>query len=328
MSGFAIFSGLILQAQLKATLQNGPVTATTKKNIPFVKYMGNNRKGVKEVVYLQKDDWLVVMAESSNSPVGIDIVDRQSRKTVKTIESTERHTTWVKSWRSVLTFQAPSTDSFDVLCNARIPETSVEDDMIGSDPDTVFANYNIARLKSSWQPADTNWGLRQRLNYLACNWTAGFRTVSKVYDKEKAAKEGKITEYFPESQVAVDDRMQCSIFPLSQGQKMVYFMYSQDTTYAAAKAFYDELSQKLKAATDYFKVSDLTSSRRKNELATTYFGIKIPSSQVPPDYFFVESAGKNQVYLPVSLFLYGDKQKARVLVVMGESTSDVYDIGW
>ncbi len=67
--------------------------------------------------------------------------------------------------------------------------------------------------------------------------------------------------------------------------------------------------------------------RRIKELATAYFGIKIPVSQAPPEYFYLENAGKNLVYLRVSLFLFGDKQKAKVLVVMGEAGSDIHDIG-
>ena len=320
---------LALQAQPKAGIKNGPVTAIIKNDVPLLKPLGSTRKYVSHAIYLQKDDWLVVMAQSSDNPVSIDVYDRQSKKYIYSLEDTTKHPLWNKTWRSVIAYRVPRTDSFDVLCNARKKEPLFDDDEFSSsEPDTVFADYSIARLRADWQPSDTNWGMLQRLNYLASNWTAGFRTIAKSYDRDKAAKDGKITEYFPDAQIAIDERLHCSIFPISQGEMLVYYMYSTDTTYAAAKSLYDELAKKLKPLTDYSKISDLSDMRRKNELATTYFGIKIPASQVPPEYFFVESAGKNQVYLPVSLFLFGDKQKAKVLVVMGEASSDIYDIGW
>ena len=320
-----------LQAQPKAGILNGPVSTIIKKEVPLLKPLGKSRKYISQAIYLQKDDWLVVMAQSSGNPVSIDVYDRQIGKYISTIEDTTKHALWGKTWRSVLLFRIPRTDTFDVLCNALKKEPLIphdeDDEYSSSEADTVFVDFSVARLKTSWQPTDTNWGMLQRLNYLASNWTAGFRTVAKSYDKEKAAKEGKITEYFPDAQIAIDDRLHCSIFPLGYGRKLVYYMYSTDTTYAAAKSLYDELGKKLKPLTDYSKISDMSGFRRVNELATTYFGIKIPESQAPPEYFYLEKAGKNQVYLPVSLFLYGNKQKAKVLVVMGEADSDIYDIG-
>jgi hypothetical protein len=274
----------------------------------------------------------VVMAQSSGNPVSIDVYDRQIGKYISTIEDTTKHAIWAKTWRSVLLFRIPRTDSFDVLCNALKKEPLIphddDDEYSSSVADTVFVDFSVARLNTSWRPADTSWGMLQRLNYLASNWTAGFRTVAKSYDKEKAAKEGKITEYFPDAQIAIDSRLQSSIIPLGYGNKLVYFMYTADTTYAAAKSLYDELSKKLKPLTDYSKITDMSGYHRINELATTYFGLKIPESQVPPEYFYLHKAGKNQVYLPVTLFLHGDKKKAKVLVVMGEADSDIYDIGF
>jgi hypothetical protein len=322
-----LITGIALQAQPKAGILNGPVTAINKEEVPLLKPLGSTRKYISQAIYLQKDDWLVVMAQSSGNPVSIDVYDRQSKKYIYSLEDTAKHPLWQKNWRSVLAVRIPRSDSFDVLCSAR-NTVSEFDDESSSDTDTVFADFSVARLNTSWQPSDTNWGMLQRLNYLASHWTAGFRTVSKTYDKDKAARDGKITQYFPEAQIAVDERLGSSIFPLAQGQKLVYFMYSTDTSYAAAKSLYDDLSKKLKQYTDYSKISDLSDMRRKNELATTYFGIKIPARQAPPEYSFLEAAGKNMVFLPVSLFLFGDKQKAKVLVVMGEAGSDVYDIGW
>lgn len=320
---------LALQAQPKAGIQYGPVTTIIKNNVPLLNSLGTTRKYVSQAIYLQKDDWLVVMAQSSDNPVSIDVYDRQSKKYIHSMEDTVQHDDWDKTWRSIIAYRIPRTDSFDVLCNARKKVPLFADDEFSSSvADTVFADFSIARLRADWLPSDTNWGMRQRLNYLASNWTAGFRTISNSYDKDKAAKDGRITEYFPDVQIAIDDRLHSSIFPFSRGQKLVYFMYSTDTTYAVAKSLYDELSKKLKVLTDYSHISDLSDMRRVNELATTYFGIKIPASQVPPEYFFTESAGKNHVYLPVSLFLFGNKQRAKVLVVMGESDSDIYDIGW
>lgn len=333
----AIYSCLLLlvvvtlRAQTKAGISKGPVTTIIQQEVPLLKSLGSTRKYVSQAVYVKKDDFLVVMARSSDNPISVDIYDRQSKKYIYSLEDSSKHDLWTKRYRTVLAVQMPRSDSFDVLCSAKRDPSDYEDEgdeFSSAVGDTMFADISVARLNTAWQPSDTNWGMIQRLNYLASHWTAGFRTVAKSYDKDKAAKEGKITEYFPEAQIAIDERMQCSIFPLSSGQQMVYFMYSNDTTYAAAKALYDELSRKLKPITDYAKVSDLSSMRRKNELATTYFGIKIPASKAPPEYFFLESAGKNQVYLPVSLFLFGDKQKAKVLVVMGEAGSDIYDIGW
>ncbi len=327
-----LLTSLASQAQPKAGILNGPVSTIIKKEVPLLKPLGKSRKYISQAVYLQKDDWLVVMAQSSGNPVSIDVYDRQIGKYISTIEDTTKHALWGKTWRSVLLFRIPRTDSFDVLCNALKKEPLIphdeDDEYSSSRADTVFVDFSVARLNTSWQPADSNWGMLQRLNYLASNWTAGFRTVAKSYDKERAAKEGKISEYFPDLQIAVDRRLQSSIIPIGQGRKLVYYMYSADTTYAAAKSFYDELGKKLKPLTDYSKVTDMSGYHRVNELATTYFGIKIPASQVPPEYFLPEKAGKNQVYLPVSLFLYGNKQKAKVLVVMGETGSDIYDIGF
>lgn len=317
-----------LRAQTKAGILNGPVTTSIQKDVPLLKSLGSTRKYVNQAVYVKKDDWLVVMAQSSDNPVSVDVYDRQTKKYIFSLEDTAKHDLWYRRYRTVLAVQMPRTDSFDVLCSARRKGSLDEDEFSSSEEDTMFADFSVARLNAGWQPSDTNWGMVQRLNYLASHWTAGFRTVAKTYDKDKAAKDGKITEYFPDDQIAIDDRLRCSIFPLSYGKQFAYFMYSTDTTYAAAKALYDELSRKLKPITDYAKVSDLSSMRRVKELATTYFGIRIPSAKVPPEYSFLESAGKNQVYLPVSLFLFGDKQKARVIVVMGEAGSDVYDIGW
>lgn len=324
-----LFVVITMQAQSKAGIANGPVTTIIQKEVPLLKPLGSTRKYVSQAIYLKKDDWLVVMAQSSGNPVSVDVYDRQSKKYIYSLEDTTRHALWSNTWRTVLAVKVPRTDSFDVLCNARNKESLFDDDEFSSSSaDTVFADFSIARLNAAWQPSDTSWGMLQRLNYLASHWTAGFRTVAKSYDKDKAARDGKITEYFPEDQIAIDSRLHCSIFPLSRGQQLVYFMYSNDTSYAAAKALYDELSRKLKLITDYAKISDLSSMRRAKELATTYFGIKIPESKIPPEYSFLEAAGKKQVYLPVSLFLFGDKQKAKVLVVMGEAGSDVYDIGW
>lgn len=327
-----LMTSVALQAQPKAGILNGPVSTIIKKDVPLLKPLGKSRKYISQAVYLQKDDWLVVMAQSSGNPVSIDVYDRQIGKYISTIEDTTKHALWGKTWRSVLLFRIPRTDTFDVLCNALKKEPLIphdeDDEYSSSVADTVFVDFSVARLNTSWQPADTNWGMLQRLNYLASNWTAGFRTVAKTYDKERAAKEGKITEYFPDLQIAVDRRLQSSIIPLGYDRMLVYFMYTADTTYAAAKSLYDDLAKKLKPLTDYSKVADMSGYHRVNELATTYFGIKIPESQVPPEYFLPEKAGKNQVYLPVSLFLYGNKQKAKVLVVMGETGSDIYDIGF
>ena len=327
-----LMTSVALQAQSKAGILNGPVSTIIKKDVPLLKPLGKSRKYISQAVYLQKDDWLVVMAQSSGNPVSIDVYDRQIGKYISTIEDTTKHALWGKTWRSVLLFRIPRTDTFDVLCNALKKEPLIphdeDDEYSSSVADTVFVDFSVARLNTSWQPADTNWGMLQRLNYLASNWTAGFRTVAKTYDKERAAKEGKITEYFPDLQIAVDRRLQSSIIPLGYDRMLVYFMYTADTTYAAAKSLYDDLAKKLKPLTDYSKVADMSGYHRVNELATTYFGIKIPESQVPPEYFLPEKAGKNQVYLPVSLFLYGNKQKAKVLVVMGETGSDIYDIGF
>ncbi len=166
-------------------------------------------------MYVQKGDWLVVMARSSGNPVRIDIYDRQRKKYIYSFEDTAKHNLWAKTWRTVLAVQLTRTDSFDVLCKARETESSNGDDEFSSSvDDTVFADISIARLNSGWQPSDTNWGILQRLNYLASHWTAGFRTVARTYDEEKAARDGKIREYFPEAQVAIDPRLNCSIFPL------------------------------------------------------------------------------------------------------------------
>jgi len=121
--------------------------------------------------------------------------------------------------------------------------------------------------------------------------------------------------------------MNVSLQVLGHNGKLVYFMYTNDEPYSQAKKLYDELYTKLKAATDKASISDLSQMRRVNEMATAYFSLKVPEIKKPIEFYLFGEAGKGFEYLPINLFLYGTKEKAKVLVVLGEPDSDIYDIG-
>ena len=113
-----LLTNLASQAQPKAGILKGPVSTIIKKEVPLLKPLGKSRKYISQAVYLQKDDWLVVMAQSSGNPVSIDVYDRQIGKYISTIEDTTKHALWGKTWRSVSLSRIPRTDSCDVLCIA------------------------------------------------------------------------------------------------------------------------------------------------------------------------------------------------------------------
>lgn len=320
----------------KVDINNGPVTAFTKTNVKPGNRLGDQRLYHNEKVFLKKGDWLVAKAGTRNSrPISIDVYDRSLKKYVKSVEDTVRHELAAHYFRSELAFEATRTDTFDVLFDINYQNEMLEIDKlleaswgtVDGKLDTVAIDFTIAVLNSSWRPKDTSWGFSQRLSYVCNNWTAGFSTIPKTYDEEEWKKSKKITAYYPVDPIALDDEMHVSLQLLSHDSKMVYFMYTEDKPYTEAKKIYDQLSAKLKPLTDKISVSNLSEIARINELATTYFSIKIPEEKKPFEFFLLENAGKGFVYLPVNLFLFGDKQKAKVLVVVGEPGSDIYDIG-
>lgn len=330
-------SGVAANAQIKVNINNGPVQAYSKYNAKPSKRLGKNRLYLQEKVWLRKGDWLVAKAGTRFSrPVSIDVYDRISKKYVSTDEDTVLLSANVYKHRSEVNFQANRTDTFDILFNINYKNELVESDKMVTDSygsysgelDTVSIDYTIAILKNDWQPGDTSWNFQQRLSYICNNWTAGFSTIPKTYDTKELDKYKRILQYYPTNPVSIDNRMGVSLMAFSHGSKLVYFMYSQEVPYAEAKKLYDELAAKLKVATDKFEVSNLSDMKRINELATTYFKLKIPEEKKPFEFFLFGDAGKGFQYLPINLFLYGTKQMAKVLVVVGEPDSDIYDIGW
>lgn len=334
-AAFLILYGSAASAQ-KADILNGPVTAFTKTDVKPANRLGKQRLYHNEKVFLEKGDWLVAKAGSrGNKPVSIDVYDRSLKKYVQSVEDTVRHDLVPHRFRTELVFQAGRTDTFDVLFDINYKQEMVEIDKLAEDSwgtvtgqlDTVAIDFTLAVTDASWQPKDSTWGFSQRLSYICNNWTAGFSTIPKTYDKEEWQKSKTITAYYPLDPVALDDRMGVSLQLLSHNSKLVYFMYTEDKSYAEAKRIYDELSDKLKRITDKATVSDLSEMKRINELATTYFALKIPKEKRPFEFFLFGDAGKEYDHLPVNLFLFGDKQKAKVLIVVGEPDSDIYDLG-
>jgi len=327
--------GVIAGAQLIVNINNGPVQAFSKYDCKPSKRLGKSRLYLNEKVWLKKGDWLVAKAGChSRRPVSIDVYDRVSGKYVSTNEDTVLHTFGLIRYRSELIFQANRTDTFDVLFNINYKNEIVELENEMNDSygfysrslDTASIDYTIAILNQDWQPKDTSWGFQQRLSYICNNWTAGFSTIPKTYDKNELEKYKKILAYYPTNPVPLDNQMAVSLQLLDHGNKLIYFMYSKDEPYVQAKKLYDELFVKLKAATDKYKISNLSDMRRINELATTYFMVKIPYEKKPFEFYLYEDAGKGFRYLPINLFLYGNKQSAKVIVAIGEGSSDVYDI--
>lgn len=323
-------------AAQKVDINNGPVTAFTKMDVKPAKRLGDQRLYHSEKVFLKKGDWLVAKAcTRNNRPVSIDVYDRSLKKYVKSVEdSTVHELNWYR-FRSELAFEAGRTDTFDVLFDINYRNEMVEIDKLleaswgtmSDKLDTVAIDFTVAVLNASWKPKDTSWGFSQRLSYICNNWTAGFSAVPKTYNEEEWKTSKKITAYYPNDPVALYDHMYVSLQLLMHDSQMAYFMYTDDQPYAEAKKLYDELSVKLKSITDKSVVSDLSEMQRVNELATTYFFIKIPEEKRPFEFGFNDDAGKGFKYLPVNLFLYGDKTMAKVLVVVAESSSDIYDIG-
>ncbi len=322
-----LFIAIVASTQ-KATINNGPVNAITKKNFKPSKPLGKTRFYTSETVYLEKGSYIIGKAICKGKPVSIDVYDRVTRKYVKSVEDTTKRE--YKPFRSELYFQVPRTDSFDVLFSVKrdVDPTDKDDWFSTWKEDTTAISFTVATYSPSWQPADTNWGFQQRVSYICNNWTAGFSGIPKKYDEERAKKEGRILEYYPVSPIAIDDRLQTALQVFDKGEDLVYSMFSETLPLAEAKALYNELSGKFRSVMDKTDVKDMKKGQRTNELASTYFSLKVPESRSPFEFFFIEEAGKGYNYLPINLFLFGDKQKAKVLVFVGEESSDVYDIGY
>lgn len=343
-SFFSLLASLIIcqltvcsaDAQTKIDINNGPVKAFSKNNGKPSERLGKTRLFLYESVWLKKGDWLVAKAGSRSKPVSIDVYDRVTKKYVKTDEDTLKHPLNTFHYRSELTFQANRSDTFDVLLSVNYNVDLIElgqresqsYGFLTGSVDTALVDYTIAVLNSQWEPKDTNWSFQQRLSYICNNWTAGFSAIPKVYNKEEFEKSKKVVAYYPVDPIAIDDRLNVSLQVLSNGSTLVYFMYTNDEPFAQAKKMYDELFAKLKAATDKASVSNLSKLRRVNELETSYFQLKIPADKRPFEYLSFFGNEKESQYLPINLFLFGTKQKAKVLVVIGEPDSDIYDIEW
>jgi hypothetical protein len=328
LCSFLFISAISLQAQNKATTNYGPVTAFTKSRIKPKTPLGKTRLIVHEKAFLKKGDWLAAKVKSQVKPAHIDLYDRVQNAYIKTADDSSRHDEWVYKYQTELYFQAPREDTFDIVISIKkkIEPEDFDEGTVWSPGDTTALDYTVGILNSSWQPSDTNWTFQQQLSYLCNHWTAGFNLVHKTFDEDKAKQKGKVTEYFPDLPITIDKRLSPSIQVMDRGQSLVYFMHSQFDTYAKAKQLFDELSAKLKGATDRVNVYDLSKMSRLYEMANSQFSIKIPDTKAPCDYAMIGSAGSGYSYLPVNMVLYGNKQQARVIVTLGAGDSSIFGL--
>jgi hypothetical protein len=266
----------------------------------------------------------------------IYVYDRQAKKYIRAAEDTTRRN---PSYETTLTWVAERSDSFDIMLAGRFDKSIYDEGDSWVDPpkkDTPKLSYTIGILRAAKAEVDPAWDFRKRLSYVANHWTAGFTAMPRTANEEQEKSGKPIREYLPEAPVAVLNEMGVSIQVFGYGYQdkgnahQAYFMFTADEPYAKAKATYDKLVAMLKPITDFVEVknmNDPNSLRRVGELATARFALKVPNHKAPIDYWFLEDAGKGFKKLPISLFLFGDKQKAKVMIVLGEASDDIYDMG-
>lgn len=289
-------------------------------------FFNDEKPYLKETVYLEKGDQLVAYAQSRASRLYILLYDLAAGKYIRASDDSIWQSPY---YRCTLTQVIPRSDSFSIMIAGEADPDANEEGWTRSEVDTPRIDYTItAYRKSADNPAAT-WDLRQRLSYLCNHWTSGFRVMPKLANEEQKKSQKGVREYFPQAPVTILDSMGASLQTLNYGKTLVYFQFTPDLPYTRAKAIYDKLQAQLKGVTDKSEIQTFKDgARRIKELATTYFSLKIPANKVPVDYYLIDDAGKGYKYLPINLFLFGTKEEAKVLVVMGEIGSDIYDIGW
>ncbi len=320
-----LFATFHTAGQGKADISQGPVLSYTKKDqVPGNKFIGDYKLYLKEQVYLEKDDWLVTHAQNRDSRLYVMLFDKKNGKYLQVADDSLYQPPY---WRCTLSYIIPRTDTFQVMIATELDWGDEED--YNPKIDTPKIDYTLAIYRPRLNNPTTSWNFTQRLSYLCNHWTAGFRAMPGEY-QERPMKSGKpLREILPEDPVTVLDSMGASIQVLNSGKILAYFQYTADMPYSRAKTMYDKLLTQLKSATSKAEVKTFKDGmRRMNELATAYFSLKVPAGKVPIDYSFTDDAGAGYKYLPVNLFLFGTDKQAKVMVVMGEISSDIYDVGW
>jgi len=317
--------GSIAFAQEKAKFSIGPVEAITRTD-QHPTYYKDGKLYLIEDISLQKGDWLTVHAKSRDKRLYIFLYDPQKREYLK---ASDDSLYYAATWHGFFSWTAPQTDSLALIIATEIDKN--EDDFMDIPHiDTPQISYTLARYRSSASTPHTGWSFSERLSYLCNHWIAGYRAMPRQENPQSKINGKPAYEYIPVSPVTLHDSMGASVMHLGYDRHQSYFQYSGNLTYSKAKEMYKQLQGQLKRATDKEEITnfnDPSQFRRQLELESSTYYIKIPENKVPVEYHFLKPAGKGFVYIPVSLFLIGNKTEAKVLVVMGEIGDDIYDIG-
>ncbi len=318
--------GGITFAQEKVKITDGPVDAITRiDQLPTYSF-NDGKLFLKEMLYLQNGDWLTVQAKSRDKRLFILLYDLQKKEYLKVSDDSLYNS---GSWQCFLSFTSPRTDSFSLIIAAK--ESDYEyDEWVREKIDTPHISYTIAKYHSSYPAPNSGWNFTARLSYLCNHWTAGFRAMPRQENPQSKINGKPAYEYIPVTPVTLHDSMGASVMKLAYNHHQSYFQYSGAMPYQKARELYKQLQEQLKKATDKEEITNFNAPnqfRRKLELEASMYFIRVPKDKVPVEYFFLKSAGEGFLYIPVSLFLFGDKTDAKVLVVMGENGDDIYDIG-
>lgn len=327
---YFLFSFLIpfqlVTAQGKVNIEEGPVFAYSKYDQTPRQEYNDGKLYLTENIFLQKDDWLNVQAISREVRLFVLLYDLKERKYLRLSDDSLFISPF---WKTALSWTSSRTDSFAIMIAAQVDRGS--DDMFSDEKiDTPKISFTISRYRSAADKPDWGMSFSERLAYLGNHWTAGYRCMPRQSNPKSELKGKPAYEFFPDAPLTLIDSMGASIMKLGYNHHNSYFQYTLDMPYAKAKAIYGKLQGLLKQATDKTVIEDFNSPNhlsRVNELALTNFYIKVQRKFVPVEFNLFTPAPAGFAYIPVSLFLLGDKTNAKVLLVMGEDGDDIYDIG-
>lgn len=196
--------------------------------------------------------------------------------------------------------------------------------------DTPRISFSISSFRNSASYPNLGWSFRQRLSYLSNHRTAGFRAMPRKANPKSVSNGKPPYAYFPKIPVTLLDSMGVSVMELGYDHHHNYFQYTADMLYKKDKDVYNQIQGLLKVSTNKMEVTNFNAPnqfRRINELETTYFYLKIPAKKVPMEFNLFNKAEPGFANIPISLFLLGNNESAKVLIVMGEDGDDIYDIG-
>lgn len=316
-----------VSAQEKVRIDEGPVMAFTKYNQVPGKEYNDGKLYLEEPVFLQKGDWLNVCAISSEKRLYVLLFDFAEKKYIRVSDDSIYQSS---NWHGNLTWTCNRTDTFAIMIAVSVERGDPEDWYSSVKIDTPKISFTISRYRKPASDPGLGWSFPQRLSYLSNHWMAGFRAMPRKANPQSVKNGKPAYEYFPEIPVTLLDSMGASVMELGYSRHNSYFQYTADMPYKKAKEVYNKLQGLLKQNTSKMEVTNFNAPnqfRRVNELETTLFFIKIPAKKVPVEYFLFNKAGPGFANIPISLFLFGNKEWAKVLIVMGEDGDDIYDIG-